>query len=161
MPRGNTLNKQAMTMICEQLVAGKTLRAICSGDDKLPSVRNVVRQVSAGRAEGATELQIELAEMYDQARQLQAECFGDLMLETAEQALQDDPRKTNAYKLKVQALAQLAGSSVKRGGHVNAGDAVRVSATVPANMRGKVVFAWEGEEDQPGDAAKVIDAKPV
>lgn len=154
MAASGTLTKRAMQEICDRLVAGGTLTKICR-DDALPGMRSVVRQVAAGRQEGATELQSELASMYDQARQLQQEFYGDQMLETAEEALLDDPRKTNAYKLKVQALAQLAGSSIK-----SRSDAVRVSATMPANMKGRVVFAWEGEEEQPGDTAKVIDATP-
>lgn len=95
------LTKSRMERICVQIADGEGLKKICERDDDLPSYRTVLRACLPN----GTHFNQELADMYSAARDVQAELLFDEIAETARQAADDeDSKKANAYKVKIDAL---------------------------------------------------------
>jgi hypothetical protein len=85
MARPSSFTQEIADRICERLVAGESLRAICSDDD-MPAISTVLRWIPANPA---------FREQYAHARELQAETFADEINDIADDGSNDWMEKRN------------------------------------------------------------------
>lgn len=107
-----------MERICELLVTGRSLRSICA-DPGMPDKTTVLRWCSKyPQAEGR----------YTMARQMQAECFADEIIEIADKAT---AKNYNAKRLQVDSRKWVAANLLpKKYGHKTEGEAAAVGGTL-------------------------------
>ena len=132
------LTKTRMEPICVQIADGKGLKRICEGDKDLPSYRTVLRAVLPN----GSHYNAELADMYNAARHVQAELLFDEIAETARQAADDeDFKKANAYRVKIDALKWAASKLLPH----RYGENRNVMAAKVGSGDNTIEVVWAGE----------------
>ena len=142
------LNRKKMLLGCDELAKGRSLRAACEGDSKLPYWTTVLQAVQRDE---------DLHEMYIRARAIGAEVLADEMFELARQPLDNvDSKLANAEvqrrRVEIDTMKWCFARMQPRGIRNKAED-------VPANN--VITLNWGGGTDEavqqkPADVIKLV-----
>lgn len=146
------LNKTKMLAVCDELAKGKSLRAACDNDPKLPAWNTVLQAVQRDE---------DLHEMYVRARAIGAEVLADEMFELAREPLDpNDKQMANAEvqrrRVEIDTMKWCFARMQPRGIRNKAEDVPANAGTITLNWGGGVDEAVAPVEQQPAQVVKLV-----